>query len=129
MSIQPTRTLFVRCTTSLLLAAIVGKTPLAYAADFTDPLPTQVLSFSKLDLNNQPGAKALFLRIVSAARRVCNPSEEASSNLASRAYRQRCVDESVARAVADVHSFALTRYYSFAKGEAPAELAVAPSHH
>jgi len=74
-----------------------------------DDPPIRVVQFGDLDLSQDAGIAALYSRIHSAAREVCEPLDVWSLRL----LRQRfdCRDAAIGRAVADVNSAALTTYY------------------
>jgi len=80
----------------------------AYAVNALDEPPTRVVEFGDLDLNRDVGVAALYARIKSAAREVCEPLDAWSLRL----LRQRfdCREDALGRAVADVNSPALSAY-------------------
>jgi UrcA family protein len=92
-------------TQCLLVTAYVGALGActdAYAAD-TSTVPglefaQRTVKFADLDLTHAAGAEALYARIRSAARQVCAPS------------MRPCIDQAIARAVADVNAPLLTSY-------------------
>ena len=90
------------------IALIIATTPLtgaAFAADRSDDLPQRVVRFRDLDLTQPAGAEALFSRLRTAAREVCEP---VSSVLH---LDRQCTNEALANAVADVDQPVLTQYY------------------
>jgi len=96
-----------------LLAILLG--PLSacadvYAAPAGYDVATRTIKYGDLDLARSAGAATLYSRIQNAARAVCEP---ATSSRAWESIRltHRCVEQSIARAVADVNSPALTSYY------------------
>jgi UrcA family protein len=93
---------------SCALAGIVASplTAVAMQAGFGEPA-TRVVNFADLDLSRNAGVAALYLRIKSAAREVCEPVD----NWSSRMLNSDCRHEAIARAIADVNSPALTSYY------------------
>jgi UrcA family protein len=68
--------------------------------------PARVVDFSDLDLSRPAGVTVLYSRIEGAARVVCNA--DGNRELAALARAHRCVQSSIARAVAEVHSRQLT---------------------
>jgi UrcA family protein len=70
----------------------------------------RAVSFSELDLAHRAGVATLYARIKYAAHDVCKPyfGEWMLEHLAST---RACVENAVARAVADVNSPALTSYH------------------
>ena len=92
----------------VLLATLMGST-LAAATEMTADVRTRVVQFADLDLTRSAGVMVLYARIKSAARQVCEPINDRDVG-ASQAAR-KCVEESIARAVADVNAPALTGYH------------------
>jgi UrcA family protein len=80
----------------------------AYAVSALDEPPTRVVDFSDLDLNRDVGIAALYARIKSAAREVCEPLDVWSLRLLRQQFD--CREDAIGRAVADVKSPALTAY-------------------
>jgi UrcA family protein len=78
------------------------------AANSNDP-PKRVVSYADLNLSHKAGAETLLFRIKSAAREVCEPQLNRELG-AGRRYRQ-CIDEAIARAVADVQAPVLAAVY------------------
>jgi UrcA family protein len=73
-------------------------------------VPSRRVRFADLDLTRGAGAAVLYSRIHSAAREVCEPAIVSFPQKWMVGTR-RCVDEAIARAVADVNTPALTSYY------------------
>jgi UrcA family protein len=73
-------------------------------------VPSRRVRFADLDLTRSAGAAILYSRIHSAAREVCEPAIVRFPQKWMVGTR-RCVDEAIARAVADVNAPALTSYY------------------
>jgi len=103
-----------------LLATLLG--PLSACADVYAAAPGHVaappgyefaqrtVKYGDLDLSNTAGAASLYSRIQAAARSVCEPAiytGARDSLLISRS----CMDQSIARAVADVNAPTLTSYH------------------
>ena len=76
----------------------------ARAAD--DGLPSRRVSYADLDISKPAGAKALYGRIVRAAKEVCQYSATGPLGLSQSA--ARCVDHAIDNAVKDVGSPALS---------------------
>ena len=96
-----------------LLAILLG--PLSACADVHAApadyeVATRTVKYGDLDLARSAGAATLYSRIQNAANAVCEPG--ISSNARESMLRTRhCVEQSIARAVADVNAPALTSYY------------------
>lgn len=95
------------CALAGLLAGPVSA--LAATADRLDVLPSRTVKYGDLDLNRDAGVAALFTRIKTAAREVCQPIDVVFLNLVRRRYN--CSQDAIARAVADVNSPLLTSYF------------------
>jgi UrcA family protein len=76
------------------------------ADTLVDDAPARLVDYSDLDLSRPAGVAALYGRIESAARIVCNAED--SLELAAVARARRCTKSSIGRAVAEVHSRELT---------------------
>ena len=85
------------------MAALSG-VMLADAAVAYEPL-TAVVSYADLNLDKQAGAAKMYQRLRGAARRVCAPLE---GRHGVEMQLRECVDEAVARAVAQIDRPALT---------------------
>jgi UrcA family protein len=70
---------------------------------------SRVVKYGDLDLSRDAGVAALYSRIRSAAREVCEPMDAVIMKMLR--VRYDCRQEAVARAVDDVNSPALTSYY------------------
>ena len=91
----------------------------AYAVSALDEPPRRVVEFGDLDLNRDVGVAALYARIRSAAREVCEPLDVWSLRMLRQQFD--CRENAIGRAVADVNSPALTAYVlTKKKGIAPA---------
>jgi UrcA family protein len=96
-----------------LLAILLG--PLsacadAYAAPPGYEVATRKVKYGDLDLTRSTGAATLYSRIQNAANAVCEPAIS-SGVRESMLLTRHCVEQSIARAVADVNAPALTSYY------------------
>jgi UrcA family protein len=74
-------------------------------------VPTYHVNYADLDLNRQAGADALFARIRSAARQVCEPVAASVDFRFARAREKSCMNKAISDAVADVRSPLLTDIY------------------
>lgn len=85
-------------------------------ASSSEEVRAQEVHYSDLDITREAGAERLYKRIRTAAREICGtPGIEQIMN----AHRvRRCAEEATARAVAQVNSPALTRYYEEKNGSA-----------
>jgi UrcA family protein len=77
----------------------------AVADDLSGEPRKQVVRYADLDLTHAAGAAVLLGRIQAAAREVCEPLRP--QWMVSR----QCMDQALARAVADVNAPMLTDYY------------------
>ncbi len=80
---------------------VCGLQATARAAD--DGLPKETVGFADLDISKPAGAKTLYGRIVSAARRVCKNSNS-YLDLQMRTQEQVCTDHAIDAAVKAVGS-------------------------
>ena len=71
-----------------------------------DALPTQKVSYADLDISKPAGAKALYGRIVAAARHVCALS--GFRDMGTMQWVNKCTDQAIDKAVKDVGSPALS---------------------
>jgi UrcA family protein len=93
-----------------LLATLASPlSTLAASIRTLDVQPSRVVKFGDLDLNRGAGVEALYLRIKSAAREVCEPEDAAIMKLMR--VRFDCRQDAIARAIDEVNSPALTSYY------------------
>jgi UrcA family protein len=92
-----------------LLAILLGPlSAVAATVQQSDDPPTRVVKFGDLDLTRSEEAAVLYSRISVAAREVCPQSLWA---LESQVQSYECRHQAIAKAIADVDSTALTRYY------------------
>jgi UrcA family protein len=95
-----------------LLAILLG--PLSACADaYAAPVyevATRTVKYGDLDLSRTEGAAHLYSRIQTAARAVCGPAIS-SGPRDSILVSWHCMDQSIARAVADVNAPTLTSYH------------------
>ena len=84
-----------------LLTAVLGLlTGAATAAAPPEQLPTIHVNFADLNLDHPAGATALYVRIMRAARAVCE--SPGLRDLAAVQRADKCINEAIARAVAQV---------------------------
>jgi UrcA family protein len=95
-----------RAASFLLCGAIALCTLQVTAQAADDVLPSKKVSYADLDISQPAGAKALYGRIVKAAREVCNYT--GYDQLGAAQVRNRCIDYAIAKAVKDVGSPALS---------------------
>jgi len=74
-------------------------------------VPIYHVNYADLDLAHRAGADALFARIKSAARRVCEPVAKSEPFRFAQAREQSCIEKAIADAVGDVGSPLLTDVY------------------
>jgi UrcA family protein len=92
-----------------LLAILMGPlSTIAATFDLSDDPPTRVVKFGDLDLTRSEGAAVLYSRISVAAREVCEPQ---LWELNMQALSYECQHRAIAKAVANVDSSTLTKYY------------------
>jgi UrcA family protein len=104
------RRLMMKCMVpSALLAMLMG--PIAAFASIierSDDAPKRVVKFADLDLTRSEGAAVLYLRISAAAREVCEPP---FSGPRMQSRMDECRHRAISKAIADVGSATLTKYY------------------
>jgi UrcA family protein len=96
---------------SCALAGLLAGPVIALAASSgkLDDLPFRTVKYADLDLNRDADAAALFSRIKTAAREVCQPVDVVFLNLVRQ--WNYCSRDAIARAVADVNAPLLTSYF------------------
>lgn len=93
-----------------LIAALLGLvSAIATAGAATNDVPQRTVHFADLNLTSPSGVVALYQRIRTAARAVCEPL--VFSDLQWQAQGQRCTHEAIQRAVYEVNAPLLTGYY------------------
>jgi UrcA family protein len=86
-----------------------------------------VVRYADLDLSKMAGAAALYSRIGHASRIVCQPLESREIDIAVK-YRA-CMQQAVAKAVADVNSPLVSQYHELhTKGDKPAQVRLAQAN-
>ncbi len=99
-----------------LLAARAGISTAGTATTaLADELPQRTVSFSDLDLSHSAGAAVLYSRINGAAAQVCD--QHGVRSLEAFTTARRCIDQAIARAVAEVDVPALTSLYRAKTGQ------------
>jgi UrcA family protein len=97
-----------------LLAILVGPLSACAAAHAAPPaydVATRTVKYGDLDLSRTAGAASLYSRIQTAARAVCD-SPISSGVREALLLSRHCMEQSIARAVADVNAPTLTNYYA-----------------
>jgi UrcA family protein len=90
--------------TALTACLLVGAAGSAHAAVADDGAPAVHVSYGDLNLASDQGTRALYARIVSAARAVCHADEVDIRDLWALSSERSCERQAIARAVNDVHS-------------------------
>jgi UrcA family protein len=97
------------------LAVFTAISGLAQTAKATQPngtLPSQKVYYGDLKLDSASGVEALYGRIKSAARTVCNESVSDLEFPEARVQWQECFKDSIARAIAQVNNERLTALHT-----------------
>ncbi|HVS77689.1 MAG TPA: UrcA family protein [Steroidobacteraceae bacterium] len=87
---------------ALATAALLASPAIASAAQPADAAPQTVVHYSLRELATDRGTRALYERIVSAARRVCPGND--SRDLADFAASRQCQRQAVTRAIHQIGS-------------------------
>ena len=95
-------------TTAIGLGMGVGN---AYAAVPSDTTPTLVVHYRDLDLSQPRDAQRLYRRIETAARVVCDNSQQ---SLSAVVMEHACIDQAVTQAVEQVGSMQVTQIHEAA---------------
>jgi UrcA family protein len=95
-----------------LSAGLGGLTGVASAGVPDESVRTITVSYGDLNLSSDQGSKALYGRIVSAARAVCGADEVNVRDLHALALEQACETRAIARAVHQVNVPTLAALYS-----------------
>ena len=115
----------MRSTICLLLFSTLAAIGTSVAmADTVVTVKSEVVRYDDLRLISAVGAAVLYGRLRGAAERACGTLNGRPAELAAR-YRS-CVDEAVAKAVAEVNEPVLTRYVESKRGD-PAPSVATPS--
>ncbi len=98
-------------------------TPVSVLSAELDPGNRTVpVSLAGMDLTDPKGVEKVYTRVRNAAQSVCKNLHTLELGK-RRAKWQRCVDDALARAIADINSPALTAYSATKSGKKPALLA------
>lgn len=100
----------------LLSILAIGGTSLALAADPMVTVKTETVKYGDIRLISAVGAAVLYGRLQSAAERACGGPLE-TVPLVQRTRFKSCVDDAVAKAVADVNNPMLTWYQDSKRGK------------
>lgn len=104
----------------LSLAGMAGSTA-ALAADAAGMTPrTLTVQYADLNLANPQGVERLYDRIVGAAHEVC--SDPDSKSLGVWFQTRSCTKQAIERAVATIHSSALTALHAARTGRPPVQV-------
>jgi UrcA family protein len=88
-------------------------------------IPSRVVHYSQTDLSSPVGIDRIYSRLITAAKLVCDRYD--SMELARRQVFDRCVAESLARAVGQVHDERLTLYHESQTRPSAAAIVVSSS--
>ncbi len=94
---------------SVLGATLLLSLSVPAGADESTEVPRRVVNFADLDLTHSAGVEALYVRIRSAAREVCEPL--IASDLQTAVRSMTCAEQAIERAIAEVNAPKLTSYY------------------
>jgi UrcA family protein len=111
------RTIFL-----FIFAAVASSVAMA---DSLVTVKSEVVHYGDLRLISAVGAAVLYGRLRGAAERACSPLDGRQPSQAGR-YRA-CVDEAMAKAVADVNEPVLTAYYESKRSAPPTPTVATPS--
>ncbi len=101
----------------LLLSILAMGSSLAVAADPVVTVKTETVRYDDIRLISAVGAAVLYGRLQSAAQRACGGPLETVPLVQRKAFKV-CVDDAVAKAVADVNNPMLTWYLESKRGKA-----------
>jgi UrcA family protein len=103
----------IRCT--LLAVLMTSLNAVAAAVELGDEPAKRIVHFADLDLTRSVGVAVLYARIKFAARDVCEPVND--RDLAAVVSTRRCMEQAIARAIADVNAPTVTSYYLAKTGQ------------
>ena len=95
--------------TALTACLVVGAVGLAHAGSSAGAVKVR---YGDLNLATDAGNKALYARIVSAAREVCGAGAVPTKDLSTLAFARSCETRAVAQAVREVRSPALAAIHN-----------------
>jgi UrcA family protein len=101
----------IRRTLTCLAVFAASAAATTAVASPTDEVPSVRVRYDDLNLSTPAGSKALYSRIVRAAREVC-PDPYSSRELDVRAASDRCQAAAIAKAVNDVHNAQLAEIHA-----------------
>jgi UrcA family protein len=92
-----------------------------------DGVNKYLVRYPDLDLSKMEGATALYSRISHAARIVCQPLESRQMDIATK--HSACLQQAVAKAVADVNSPLVSQYHELrTKGDKASQVRLAQAN-
>jgi UrcA family protein len=94
---------------SVLGATLLLSLSVPVGAHESTEVPRRVVNFADLDLTHSAGVEALYVRIRSAAREVCEPLIARDLHAAMRS--RTCAEQAIERAIAEANAPKLTSYY------------------
>ena len=101
--------MFTKVASALLVVSLSSMSAVAAPDGSDEAVPTRIVHFADLNINNAAGAAELYGRIRTAAREVCRPGP--GSELYQRSAARQCRDQATKRAVADVNAPKLNEVY------------------
>ena len=93
------------------------------AASAQDARLNSLVKYEDLNLNDKEHAKALYVRVLRAAKKVCTSS--ASTDLNGRTHFKACTDKAVSSAVASINHPNLSHHHFVRTGEQVPPVAIA----
>jgi UrcA family protein len=96
--------------TALIAGTMLGGQ--AFAGGSINETRSTVVKFGDLNLDSPQGVATLYKRIHTAAKQVCGVVPEDRVFLQVATSEAKCMAESEARAIDDIHNVALEAYYS-----------------
>ena len=100
---------------SLTLAAACMLLFGAQGVSAQDARLNSLVKYEDLNLNDKEHAKALYVRVLRAAKKVCTASS--STDLNGRTHFKACTDKAVSGAVADINHPNLSHHHFVRTGE------------
>jgi len=97
---------------SALVTALLLATGTAGAADRTATSADSAVKFSEVQLNNEADAEALYKKLRSAARAVCDDNAGGHRTLEVRARAEKCTNQVLADAVRRIDQPMLTALHA-----------------
>lgn len=113
--------------TRAILLSIVAATASSFAmADTLVNVKTEVVRYDDIRLISDVGAAVMYVRIRSAAVRACGGPID-SLQISQQKRYTTCVDDALSKAVSEVNSPVLSKYYDSKRGAAVPGSIAAPS--